>query len=100
MDKCTQCGECVDACPYGMMEQYESGIPYKCDLCDGSPVCVSECNFNALLFKESDKVMRKLRGTQMKQRQAQGFSNQKRRNLAQNILKDAVRLPKTVNYMG
>ncbi len=100
MDKCTQCGECVDACPYGMMEQYESGIPYKCDLCDGSPACVVECNFGALLFTEPDKILRKLRGTQMKQRQAQGLSNQKRRRLAQNILKDAVRLPKTVNYMG
>jgi len=100
INECTKCGECVTACPYGMMEQYESGIPYKCDLCNGNPACVAECNFNALIFKKSDKVMRKLRGTQMKQRQEQGRPDQKRRELAQNILKDAVRVPQTANYMG
>jgi len=100
INKCTGCGECIDACPYGMMEQYESGMPYKCDLCGGSPACVAECNFDALVFKESDKILRKLRGTQMKQRQKQGRPDQKRRGLAKNVLKDAVRVPQTVNYMG
>ncbi len=47
ISKCTKCGECVAACQYGMIEQYESGMPYKCDLCGGSPACVSECNFGA-----------------------------------------------------
>jgi len=100
MDKCTKCGECVTACSYGMMEQYESGMPYKCDLCGGSPACVSECNFGALMFKESDKVTRKLRGVQMKQRLKQGRPDQKRWELAKNIFKNAIRVPQTANHMG
>ncbi len=100
IEKCTQCGECVTACPYGMMEQYEFGIPCKCDLCDGNPICVAECNFGALVFMEGDKVMRKLRGTQMKQRQKEGRPDQKRRELAKNILESALRVPQTANYMG
>ena len=49
-----------------MIEQYDSGMPYKCDLCGGSPACVGECNFGALVFKESDTVSKKLQGQQMK----------------------------------
>jgi len=100
INKCNQCGECVSACPYGMIEQYDSGVPYKCDLCGGSPVCVSECNFGALVFKEADKVSRKLRGQQMKQRQTEGKPAEKRHKLASAILKEAVRVPHTANYMG
>jgi formate dehydrogenase iron-sulfur subunit len=98
--KCTRCGECVPACPYGMIEQYESGIPFKCDLCGGTPSCVGECNFGALVFKEVDKISRKLRSQQMKHRQAEGRPDQKRRNLAENLLNEAVRVPRTTNYMG
>ncbi|MFO7749451.1 MAG: 4Fe-4S dicluster domain-containing protein [Desulfobacteraceae bacterium] len=100
VNKCTRCGECVSACPYGMIEQYESGIPYKCDLCGGSPACVSECNFGALVFKEADKLSKKLRGQQMKQRQAEGNPDEKRHHLADAVLKEAVRVPRTANYMG
>jgi len=83
-----------------MIEQYDSGVPYKCDLCGGSPACVGECNFGALVFKEADKVSRKLRSQQMKQRQTDGRPDQKRRKLAAVILKEAVRVPRTANYMG
>ena len=83
-----------------MMEQYDSGIPYKCDLCGGSPACVGECNFGALLFKEADKVSKRLRGSQMKQRSKEGRPDQKRRGLATAILNEAVRVPRTANYMG
>jgi Fe-S-cluster-containing dehydrogenase component len=98
--KCTRCGECVPACPYGMIEQYESGIPFKCDLCGGTPACVGECNFGALVFKEVDKISRKLRSQQMKQRHTEGRPDQKRRHLAENLLNEAVRVPRTTNYMG
>jgi len=98
--KCTKCGECVAACPYGMMEQYDSGMPYKCDLCGGSPACVEECNFGALMFKESDVISRKQRANQMKQRSVQGSPDSKRHNLAVNILGQAVRVPRTSGYLG
>jgi Fe-S-cluster-containing dehydrogenase component len=83
-----------------MIEQYSSGKAFKCDLCGGSPACVTECNFGALLFKEPDKISRKLRGTQMKQRIEEGSPDKKRHQLASNILRDAVRIPRTAGYMG
>ncbi len=76
-----------------MIEQYGSGIAYKCDLCGGSPARVGECYFGALVFKEPDKISRELRGEQMKKRLAAGSSKNKRLNhLAESILKDAVRI--------
>jgi carbon-monoxide dehydrogenase iron sulfur subunit len=98
--KCDGCGDCVTACPYGMIEQSESGQAYKCDLCGGTPACVSECEFGALVFMEPDSISRKLRGTQMKQRITEGSPAQKRHQLAENIRKEAVRVPRAVHYMG
>lgn len=97
---CDGCGDCVDACPYGMIEQYGSGKAFKCDLCGGTPACVNECQYGALLFKEPDKVSRKLRSNQMKQRISAGTAQEKRRRLAQNVLNAAVRVPRTPGYMG
>ena len=98
--KCNGCGDCVDACPYGMIEQYGSGKAFKCDLCGGNPACVAECHFEALVFKEPDKISRKLRAVQMKQRITEGSPDDKRQTLAVNILKEAVRVPRTAGYMG
>jgi len=98
--KCTQCGDCVAACPYGMMEQYDSGMPYKCDLCGGSPACVEECNFGALMFKESDTISKKQRAQQIKIRTQKGSPADKRHALAANILAQAVRVPRTSGYLG
>jgi Fe-S-cluster-containing dehydrogenase component len=98
--KCDGCSDCVAACPYGMIEQYGSGKAFKCDLCGGTPACVGECQYGALVFKEPDKVSRKLRGIQMKQRIVEGAACEKRHMLAQKILKDAVRVPRTAGYMG
>jgi Fe-S-cluster-containing dehydrogenase component len=100
INKCTGCGDCVEACSYGMMEQYASGVPYKCDLCGGSPACVAECNFGALVFKEADAVFRKQRAQQMKQRTSKGTPEFKRHKLAKNILDQAVRIPQTPSYLG
>jgi len=98
--KCDGCGDCVDACPYGMIEQYSSGKAFKCDLCAGNPACVAECQYGALLFKETDKISLKQRGLQMKQRIQEGTPEEKRRRLAQNILEQAVRVPRTAGYLG
>ncbi|UCF90655.1 MAG: 4Fe-4S dicluster domain-containing protein [Desulfobacterales bacterium] len=98
--KCDGCGDCVSACPYGMIEQYGSGKAFKCDLCGGNPACVAECHFGALVFKEPDKTARKLRGTQMKQRITEGSPAQKRHELAVRIRDEAVRIPRTPGYMG
>ncbi len=98
--KCDGCGDCVAACPYGMIEQYDSGLAFKCDLCGGTPACSSECEFGALVFKEADSILRKLRGTQMKQRISDGSPAEKRNQLAENLRENAVRIPRTVHYMG
>lgn len=98
--KCDGCGDCVTACPYGMIEQYGSGMAFKCDLCGGNPACVAECQFGALVFKEPDKISLRLRAAQMKQRITEGSPEQKRHKLAANILKEAVRIPRTAGYMG
>jgi carbon-monoxide dehydrogenase iron sulfur subunit len=50
-ERCTGCGLCVDACTQGMIS-VDSGqrIAIKCDLCQGSPTCVSYCPMEALVF--------------------------------------------------
>jgi len=43
-DKCTNCGDCYDVCPYGVIHEHpERQVAYKCDLCDGSPQCITFC---------------------------------------------------------
>lgn len=50
-DNCTVCGKCAEACPIHAitMVEFEEGIkPVKCDLCGGSPQCISICPRQAL----------------------------------------------------
>jgi len=43
-EKCTGCGSCVDACPYGGIWIPPKGTTaVKCDLCGGKPLCVEVC---------------------------------------------------------
>jgi Fe-S-cluster-containing hydrogenase component 2 len=43
-EKCTQCGNCIAACPYGAIYLHQDrAVPIKCDLCEGNPLCVSYC---------------------------------------------------------
>ena len=41
-EKCTKCGTCVRACPYGAVTLVRKQL-VKCDLCGGDPQCVKWC---------------------------------------------------------
>jgi Fe-S-cluster-containing hydrogenase component 2 len=50
--KCDGCGDCVKACPFGMIKiRKETKKAFKCDLCGGEPQCVKECPMGALSLK-------------------------------------------------
>ncbi len=43
-EKCTNCGICIPACPYGTIYLHQDrAVPIKCDICDGNPLCVAYC---------------------------------------------------------
>jgi Fe-S-cluster-containing hydrogenase component 2 len=86
LNKCNECGDCVTACPYGMIEQDAEGLAYKCDYCNGDPACIKECEPGAIVYQAEDKEQRKLRGLQMKQRIESGNPEEKRHQLGLNIL--------------
>ena len=53
-DLCTNCGACVDACPYDAIFVHpELDHPIKCDLCSGNPRCVRDCPKHALEVVEA-----------------------------------------------
>jgi Fe-S-cluster-containing dehydrogenase component len=88
-DLCTGCGACVSACTYGMIEQEDRGIAYKCDLCGGDPACVKECPAGALLFEPGNQDLMRLKAAQMKHRTKAGSSSEKRHVMAENLMKKA-----------
>ncbi len=50
--KCIKCGNCVPACPFGMILLHpETSLAFKCDLCNGDPQCVARCPMQALSVK-------------------------------------------------
>lgn len=43
-DLCTNCGDCYDVCPYGVIHEHpDRQVAFKCDLCDGTPQCITFC---------------------------------------------------------
>jgi Fe-S-cluster-containing hydrogenase component 2 len=43
-EKCSNCGECYEACPYDVIHEHpERTVAFKCDLCDGDPQCITFC---------------------------------------------------------
>ena len=71
-----------------MIESDAEGKAFKCDYCGGDPACVKECLPGALVFKEEDRQLLRLRGLQMKQRSESGSSEEKRHRLGLNICRN------------
>ncbi len=89
-EKCTGCGDCVSACPYGMIELNDDSCAYKCDTCDGDPVCVKECQPGALVFQEKSPEIVKIKALQMKQRSTTGTAREKRQKLGSAVMQAAL----------
>lgn len=88
-DKCSGCGDCVQACSYGMIDLDKHGLAFKCDACGGDPACVKECEPGAIVFAEPDKEQIKIRGRQMKARTQDGTPAQRRHFRAERLLAEA-----------
>jgi Fe-S-cluster-containing dehydrogenase component len=88
-DLCTSCGACVTACTYGMVELGDNGIACKCDHCGGDPACVKECHADALLFVPEDAELIRMKAAQMKYRTMIGSPGDKRRAMAETLMKKA-----------
>ena len=54
---CLGCRLCVAACPVGAIEvDSEKNIAFKCDLCDGDPLCAKFCLYDALTYLPVEKI--------------------------------------------
>ncbi len=55
--RCVGCRACFYACPFGAMQfDGDRGRPFKCNLCDGEPLCVEICADNALGYIDPSVV--------------------------------------------
>jgi Fe-S-cluster-containing hydrogenase component 2 len=52
---CTACLICIDACPFEVIKQTSEGEVFKCDLCQGDPVCVWSCTRGAITYSEPSR---------------------------------------------
>lgn len=54
-DKCVGCKVCTIACPFGTVNyDQDSGVVYKCDLCQGDPECSKACPTEAITYVDAD----------------------------------------------
>jgi Fe-S-cluster-containing hydrogenase component 2 len=50
-DRCVSCRMCMAACPFGAIGfEFERHTVFKCDQCDGDPLCVRYCFPGALAY--------------------------------------------------
>lgn len=53
-DVCIGCRMCVAICPFGSMQFDETNKKvFKCDLCDGDPICVKFCQHEAIKYLDA-----------------------------------------------
>lgn len=55
-DLCVGCKLCVTHCPFGGVVIGKDGKIKKCDLCDGDPLCVKNCEPKALQYIEGTTI--------------------------------------------
>ena len=66
-DLCIACRMCVTACPLGgIMVDSEVEHSVKCDLCEGDPLCVKFCGYNAIRYLPEDEATLETRRTAVK----------------------------------
>lgn len=49
--RCTQCSQCIDACPMGVLSRHQDGYPQlmiEYASCDGCGLCIAACSSDAL----------------------------------------------------
>lgn len=56
MELCLGCCMCVLACPLGGMgiDPWE-GTVFRCDLCEGEPLCAEVCPYGAIVYLEEER---------------------------------------------
>lgn len=54
-EKCTGCGLCLEACPFGAIFMWDT-VAVKCDLCRGDPMCVKYCEQEAITYGEPKEI--------------------------------------------
>ena len=55
-DSCVGCKLCVKHCPFGGVAIDINGKVMKCNLCDGDPQCVKQCEPEALQYVEATTI--------------------------------------------
>lgn len=62
-EKCTTCGLCIIACPFGAIDMDSTSTVQKCDLCPERevPACILTCPTEALIFAGHDDATKELR---------------------------------------